>query len=94
MLPSVRCLAAKLGLHFNTVAEAYRGLAGEGWLEIIHGKGAKVLRRGKPSPSSDAELAAAFRQRLRRVIADERSKGLRIDQIERELTQFAIACCI
>jgi DNA-binding transcriptional regulator YhcF (GntR family) len=30
VLPSVRRLAMELGVHFNTVAEAYRELAGEG----------------------------------------------------------------
>ena len=31
-LPSVRRLAMELGVHFNTVGEAYRELAQEGWL--------------------------------------------------------------
>ncbi len=30
-LPSVRRLAMELGVHFNTVGEAYRTLADEGW---------------------------------------------------------------
>ena len=33
-LPSVRRLALDLGVNFNTVAQAYRALAKEGWLEI------------------------------------------------------------
>ena len=33
LLPPVRRLATDLGVHFNTVAEAYRGLSEEGWLE-------------------------------------------------------------
>ena len=37
-LPSVRKLAIDLGVHFNTVAESYRLLADEGWLEIVHGR--------------------------------------------------------
>jgi hypothetical protein len=32
-LPTVRTLAINLGVHHNTVAEAYRQLANEGWLE-------------------------------------------------------------
>ena len=35
-LPSVRRLATDLGVHFATVADAYRTLAEEGWLEISH----------------------------------------------------------
>ena len=33
-LPTVRTLAIDLGIHHNTVAEAYRQLANEGWLEL------------------------------------------------------------
>ena len=33
-LPAVRRLALDIGVHFNTVAQAYRELAREGWLNI------------------------------------------------------------
>jgi len=45
-LPPVRRLAIDLGIHFNIVAEAYRALAEEGLLEIVHGHGARVIDRG------------------------------------------------
>ena len=41
-LPPVRQLAADLGVNLNTVAIAYRELAGEGLVEIKHGRGARV----------------------------------------------------
>jgi GntR family transcriptional regulator len=41
-LPSVRGLAGQLGVHFNTVADAYRELAAEGWIDLAHGKRAVV----------------------------------------------------
>jgi len=41
-LPSVRQLAADLGVNLNTVAIAYRELASEGLVEIKHGRGARV----------------------------------------------------
>ena len=44
-LPSVRRLAIELGVHFNTVGEAYRQLADEGWLDLRHGRGARVIER-------------------------------------------------
>src|SRR5437762_13331816 len=46
-LPPVRRLALDLGVHFNTVAEAYRTLVEEGWLEIGRRSGARVIERGK-----------------------------------------------
>ena len=48
VLPSVRRLAMELGVHFNTVSEAYRQLASEGWLEVQHGRGATVRERATP----------------------------------------------
>ncbi len=48
-LPSVRRIAMELGVHFNTVAEAYRVLASEGWLDLRHGRGATVVERTQPA---------------------------------------------
>jgi DNA-binding transcriptional regulator YhcF (GntR family) len=41
-LPSVRQLAGDLGVHWNTVARAYRRLADEGVLLVRRGRGAVV----------------------------------------------------
>ncbi len=41
-LPPVRTLAQELGVHFNTVARAYRLLAREGWIALRRGRGAYV----------------------------------------------------
>jgi GntR family transcriptional regulator len=41
-LPSVRQLAGDLGVHWNTVARAYRRLADEGLLIVRRGRGAVI----------------------------------------------------
>lgn len=41
-LPSVRELAARVGVNLNTVARAYRTLADEGLLDLRHGSRARV----------------------------------------------------
>ena len=41
-LPSVRQLAGDLGVHWNTVARAYRRLADEGVLVVRRGRGAVI----------------------------------------------------
>ncbi len=74
-LPSVRRLAIDLGVHFNTVAESYRLLSAEGWLDISHGKGAKVLRRTATSLPDDSEREE-FRQRIRHLVAEMRGRGM------------------
>ncbi|HEX2571367.1 MAG TPA: GntR family transcriptional regulator [Polyangia bacterium] len=47
-LPPVRQLAIDLGIHHDTVAEVYRELEGEGWLDLRHRCGAIVLAREPP----------------------------------------------
>ena len=73
-LPSVRKLAGNLGVHFNTIADAYRVLAEEGWIAVEHGRGAVVLDRSKPSRPSGA-VHAAHESRLRHLIAELRGHG-------------------
>jgi GntR family transcriptional regulator len=82
-LPPVRKLALDLGIHFNTIAEAYRTLAREGLLDITHGHGARVA--GISSKSPDPEEAENFRQRLRELVAMVRSRGLSTRRIVGEL---------
>jgi GntR family transcriptional regulator len=84
LLPPVRRLALELGVHFNTVAEAYRVLAQEGFLEITRGHGARVADRATPRRASP-EVADNFRQRMRELIASVRARGLSERQIAGEL---------
>jgi len=72
-LPSVRRMALDLGVHFNTVAEAYRILAEEGWLDLRHGRGATVVKRD--APAENREQLEEFGHRLRALIAETLAKG-------------------
>jgi GntR family transcriptional regulator len=87
-LPSVRRLAMELGVHFNTVAQAYRQLAEEGWLDLKHGRRATVLDRGLP-PAAGPEQALDFQRRLREMVAELIAQGLRPDVIASALQQLA-----
>jgi GntR family transcriptional regulator len=84
-LPPVRALALELGVHFNTVAEAYRTLAQEGLLEISHGRRARVADRSAAHSTPTKKSAASFRKRLREMIAEFQAKGFSPRQIAREL---------
>src|SRR6266700_2694114 len=88
VLPSVRRLAIDLGIHFNTVAEAYRTLAEEGWIEVAHGRSARVQDRDVPAAPEAGELEG-FRQRLRHLVAEMRAHGLSPARISRELLTLA-----
>jgi DNA-binding transcriptional regulator YhcF (GntR family) len=87
-LPPVRQVAIDLGVHFNTVAEAYRILAEEGWLDLKRRRGALVVERSQPQPA-DPATTAAFTKRLRELIAEVQSNGLSADFVARELKLIA-----
>lgn len=74
LLPTVRQLAMDLGVHHNTVAEAYRLLAEEGWLDLRRGRGATVLDRQSPNPTP--EVQTQFVRRLDELVAKAISEGV------------------
>ncbi len=86
-LPTVRQLAIDLAVHHNTVAEAYRLLADEGWLDLKRGRGALVVERARPNAS--AKERGALRQRLRELIAEMRTAGVPLDAIRAEFDSIA-----
>jgi DNA-binding transcriptional regulator YhcF (GntR family) len=83
VLPSVRRLAVDLGVHFNTVADAYRTLAEEGWLDVCQGRSVRVLARR--APRAAPESLQLFKQRLRQIVTDARADGVPTSTIAREL---------
>ncbi|MGA2275924.1 MAG: GntR family transcriptional regulator [Bryobacteraceae bacterium] len=87
-LPSVRRVAVELGVHFNTVAEAYRQLAAEGWLNLKHGRGAVVVPRVAPAVTNGARNDD-LRNRLRGLVAQLRAEGISVDSIADELRAMA-----
>jgi GntR family transcriptional regulator len=86
-LPPIRRLALDLGIHFNTVAEAYRALAQEGFLEIVHGHGARLVDRR--SVSAGPDVRDEFRRRLRELVAAVRARGLTARNVAGELRGLA-----
>jgi GntR family transcriptional regulator len=85
-LPSVRRAAIDLGVHFNTIAEAYRQLADEGWLQLSHGRNARVVCR--PQPKASCEDLQLYSRRLRELISQMRAAGIDDDFIVRELSNI------
>jgi DNA-binding transcriptional regulator YhcF (GntR family) len=85
-LPTVRELGLELGVHFNTVAEAYRLLAAEGWLDLRRRRGAIVTERAIPRAQPKTE--EQFSRSLRQLIAQVRSEGLSVRLIKKELDRL------
>ena len=92
-LPSLRQFAEDQGVHFNTVARAYRQLRDEGVLVIGPGRG--VFVKARPSrPASQARQARELLgRRLRQIFVEARLIGLSTDQTRKlvlgELDRFA-----
>lgn len=90
-LPPVRHIALGLGIHFNTVAEAYRTLADEGWLDLKRRRGALVIERKQSRPVQSTADKATFTRRIRELVAEVQSRGLAPKFIARELRILAEA---
>ncbi|HEY1892638.1 MAG TPA: GntR family transcriptional regulator [Steroidobacteraceae bacterium] len=86
-LPTVRALAIDLGVHHNTVAQAYRELATEGWLDLRRHRGATVRDRERPSVRVDAD--EKFTRPLRELIARALAQGLPRKSLVKELLDSA-----
>lgn len=78
----------ELGVHFNTVAEAYRQLAAEGWLELKHGRGAIVVLRSV-TEVKNRDWAEGFRMQVRALVAQMRSEGVTAKALAEELHAMA-----
>jgi GntR family transcriptional regulator len=85
-LPTVRTLAIDLGIHHNTVAEAYRQLASEGWLELKRHRGAIVLERQRPRAGPDT--MERFTRPLRELVARGLAEGLSRNSLAREMMEI------
>jgi GntR family transcriptional regulator len=87
-LPAVRRLALDIGVHFNTVAQAYRELAREGWLQISARGGVRVQQRTVP-PDSKPSAIATYRRRIEELIAQMQASGATPSSLARELRRVA-----
>ncbi len=76
-LPTVRRLAAELGVNFNTVARAYRLLDQQGVISTQHGRGTYALARRSAARPRRAQL-----ERLAQGFAREAERlGFRPEQV-------------
>jgi GntR family transcriptional regulator len=86
-LPTVRQMAIDLGVNHNTVAEAYRLLAEEGWLDLKRHHGATILlrepQRAGPQRHKD------FAQRLQELAALAIADGVGKETVAKQLNALA-----
>ncbi|PLW74302.1 GntR family transcriptional regulator, partial [Streptomyces sp. DJ] len=79
-MPTVRGLAAELGLAANTVAKAYRALEGDGVIETRGRNGTFVAAAGDAADREAAAAAATYAERVRRLGLDRAAALAAVDE--------------
>jgi GntR family transcriptional regulator len=79
-LPTVRQLAADLGINLNTVARAYRLLEEAGLTTSVRGRGTSVLAEAERSRGSAEEIRERVEKSLRSALSDAKLAGLTREQ--------------
>ena len=88
-LPPVRTMAVQFGVHHNTVAQAYRALAAEGFLRLRRHCGATVLKR--TTPKTQPATIESFGRQLRETIAKAIAAGAPVDEVAAQLVALGNA---
>lgn len=86
-LPTVRQLAADLGVNQNTVARAYRDLEKSGLVSTTRGRGTCVAAATFTPPAPKPHVRRTLSERLRGICADARLSGLDRVDVEKLLQQ-------
>ncbi len=82
-IPTLRESADELQVDKNTVARAYKALERKGYLELIRGRGAFVVR----DEPLVGRLDGRWLQRLEHLLADAQRHSLGRDEVMREISQ-------
>ena len=88
-LPPVRVLAKQFGVHHNTVAQAYRVLAAEGFLRLRRHCGATVLKRAVPKVQP--ATLESFGRQLREITAKAIASGAPVGEVAAQLVALGNA---
>ena len=90
-LPTVRQLAADLGINLNTVARAYRQLEAAGLVSTRRGRGT-VVEAARETPREPAEsVLQRIGEQIRTVLADARLAGLSAADMKRLIAEESSA---
>ncbi len=90
-LPTVRQLAADLGINLNTVARAYRQLEAAGLVSTRRGRGT-VVEAARENPREPVEsVLQRIGEQIRTVLADARLAGLSAADMKRLIAEESSA---
>ncbi|WJH32374.1 GntR family transcriptional regulator [Paenibacillus aurantius] len=80
-LPSVRSLAADIGINLHTVNKAYSILKAEGFIQVHRQKG--VVVQPGPMPGLTEEFRSRLKDQLRPLAAEAVSRGMEEEEFFR-----------
>ena len=80
-LPTIRGLASKLGINFNTVARSYRLLDAEGLVSTQHGRGTFILGSSEHRNTAP-QREDSFRRLTRAYLAKNMELGYSYDELK------------
>lgn len=84
-LPSVRQLAAQLRINPATVVQAYRDLAGEGFVVMRHGAGTFVGE--VPAERREEERRGKARELVKRLLDDAARMGIGVEDLREAIDE-------
>jgi DNA-binding transcriptional regulator YhcF (GntR family) len=90
-LPSVRQLAGDLGVHWNTVARAYRRLADEGLVAVRRGRGVVVQTPPAPRARATASARESVQDKLRQALTEAHLAGVPLESVRAWFREEAAA---
>jgi len=90
-LPSVRQLAGDLGVHWNTVARAYRRLGEDGLVGIRRGRGVVVKSFPERRTTAVASARENVQEKLRQALTEAHLAGLPLDDVRSWFREQAAA---
>jgi len=80
-LPSVRQLAGDLGVHWNTVARAYRRLGDEGLVVVRRGRGVVVQKPPGARAKAVGGVRETVQEKLRQALTEAHLAGLPLKDV-------------
>ncbi|HXV63811.1 MAG TPA: GntR family transcriptional regulator [Vicinamibacteria bacterium] len=86
-LPTVRQLAADLGVNMNTVARAYRLLEADGLVRTVRGRGTLVRSAREDPDVAQRSLRERIGRSIRELVSDARLAGLTRNELESMLRE-------
>ncbi|HSF19075.1 MAG TPA: GntR family transcriptional regulator [Vicinamibacteria bacterium] len=86
-LPTVRQLAADLGVNMNTVARAYRLLEADGLVRTVRGRGTLVRSAREDPDVAERSLRERIGRSIRELVSDARLAGLTRNELESMLRE-------